>query len=223
MSIILKNVSHIYKNQFSEETVLKDINYEFKNGNIYAITGPSGSGKSTLLNIMGGLLNPTEGVVAIDNEKITNFNQATLADLRVSKIGYIFQNYNLVPFLTVKENVLLQLRIGKKNISEYMDYYEKLLKLLEIKDKEDSYVHQLSGGQQQRVAIARCLLIKPKIILADEPTGNLDSGNTIKFMELVTSLMKNLDTTFIIVTHDERICEYCNSTIRISDGKLSEV
>ncbi|RDY31927.1 ABC transporter ATP-binding protein [Lachnotalea glycerini] len=220
MSIKLENVSHSYANEFTKEMVLSNINIELENGKIYCVVGPSGSGKSTLLNIIGGLLHPTEGQVFIDSEEITNFSQKQLADLRLNKVGYIFQNYNLIPFLTVKDNILLPLRIAKKNISEYKENYEALMKRLQIKDKENAYVYQLSGGQQQRVAIARCLIIRPEIILADEPTGNLDSENTKKFISLVQSILKDFNTTFVIVTHDERLCDYCNQTIRIGDRSI---
>lgn len=221
MLIKLENVSHSYTNNYVEEKVLKSISLEIEEAKLYCVVGPSGSGKTTLLNIIGGLLKPTKGLVIIDNEEITKYSQKELADLRLNKVGYIFQNYNLIPFLTVKENILLQIRMGKKNVENYMKSYESLIEQLNIKDKENSYIYELSGGQQQRVAIARCLIIQPKIILADEPTGNLDSENTFNFLKLVKTILKDIDTTFIIVTHDERISKYCDKVIKISDGEIA--
>lgn len=223
MIIRLENVSHTYTNQMSGEKVLNNINLELEKSKIYCILGPSGSGKSTLINIIGGLLHPTQGKVYMNSEEITGYNEKQLAELRLNKVGFIFQNFNLIPFLTVKDNILLQLRLAKKDIGSYMNYYEKLLKQLDMKEKENSYIHELSGGQQQRVAIARCLIIKPQIILADEPTGNLDSKNTDKFIKLVQSVLKDTDTTFIIVTHNEKLSTYCDKAIRINDGSISEI
>lgn len=221
MSIILQKVSHEYATKYTTEKVLDDISMEFQNGKMYAITGPSGSGKSTLLNIMGGLLKPSKGSIWVDNENITNYTEKQLANLRVNKVGYIFQNFNLVPFLDVKENILLQLRIAKKDIKCYEETYNKLLKTLGLIDKEKAYMYQLSGGEQQRVAIARCLLAEPEIILADEPTGNLDLKNTENFMDLIKKIMKDIETTFIVVTHDNRVSSYCDVTFNLEGGKLA--
>lgn len=222
MSIVLQKVSHEYATEYTKEKVLDDINMEFQNGKMYAITGPSGSGKSTLLNIMGGLLKPSEGSVWVNGENISSYSERQLANLRVNKVGYIFQNFNLVPFLDVKENILLQLRISKKEIKRYEETYNKLLKILGLIDKEKAYMHQLSGGEQQRVAIARCLLAEPEIILADEPTGNLDLRNTNNFMELIKTIMKEIETTFIVVTHDNRVSSYCDITFNLEGGKLKK-
>lgn len=220
MLIKLENVSHSYHNKYVEEKVLKDINLEIEEEKLYCVMGPSGSGKSTFLNIVGGLLKPSKGSVYVDSEDITKYTQKQLAELRLNKIGYIFQNFNLIPFLTVKDNILLQVKLAKKNVKEYMPYYESLVTRLKIKDKEDSYIYELSGGQQQRVAIARCFIIKPKIILADEPTGNLDSENTMIFIDMVRTILEDSNTTFIIVTHNERLSEYCDKTISMVDGKI---
>lgn len=153
--INLKNVSHAYKSEFIQVEVLKNVNLSLEQGKFYSIMGPSGSGKTTLLNILGGLLSPTNGDVYIDGENITQYKMKALGKLRLEKIGFIFQNFNLIPFLTVKENIFLQMRISKRNVKEYKDRYEELVIQLGIKEKENSYIHELSGGQQQRVAIAR--------------------------------------------------------------------
>ena len=187
-SIILKEISHTYENEYVQEKVLDGINLELEEGKMYCLVGPSGSGKTTLLNIMGGLLNPTSGSVIIGSKDITKYTQKQLADLRVSKIGYIFQNYNLIPFLNVRDNILLQLRIAKRNINDSLQKYEELLKRLELKDKEYAYVNQLSGGQQQRVALARAIVNNPEMLIADEPTGNLDPNTAWDIMELINDI-----------------------------------
>lgn len=220
ISVECKNLTHVYKNQFFEEKVLDDISLNLEAGELYCLLGPSGSGKTTLLNIMGGLIKPTIGDIYIDGQNIVNLKDKDLTDLRVEKVGYIFQNYNLIPFLTVKENILLQQKLKKKKNKDVMELYESLVNELGIKEIENKYVDCLSGGQQQRVAIARCLIMKPAIILADEPTGNLDKENTNKFIKLVKDLMRKSSTTFVIVTHDERLSDYCDKTIRIDNHKL---
>lgn len=221
MVIKLNQVSHLYSNGFVEERALDNISVEFCKSKSYCIVGPSGSGKSTLLNVIGGLLKPTVGKVYIDKQDITSYSEKELAELRLNKIGYIFQNFNLIPFLNVRENILLQLRIAKKDMRTYMRNYNNLISQLNIAEKEDSYINELSGGQQQRVAIARCLIMKPKIILADEPTGSLDSENTGKFIELTQNILREMETTFIIVTHNEQLTRHCDHTIRIIDGKIA--
>ena len=203
--------------------MLEDIDLTLEKGKIYCLLGPSGSGKTTLLNIMGGLLNPSDGEVFIEGEDITKYNEDQLASLRVNKIGYIFQNYNLIPFLNVKDNIFLQHRIAGNDISSKMELYKRIVTRLGLDGKENSYADQLSGGQQQRVAIARCLIMEPSIILADEPTGNLDAENTNVFIRLIKDVMKGQDTTFVIVTHDERLCEYCDHVIRLFDHKIQYV
>ncbi len=219
MNIIeLKNVSHKYSTKKTSEYVLKEVNLELQEGKIYGIMGPSGSGKTTLLNIIGGLLKPTSGEVSVDGNIITNFKEKELGDFRVNKVGYIFQRFNLVSFLNVEENIYLPLRIAKKNVGEYQAQCEKLLKNLGIFEKRKDYIHELSGGQQQRVAIARCLLSNPKIILADEPTGSLDSKNTENFMNVLSKTAKQNNITVILVTHNNEITRYCDEVLRIRDG-----
>lgn len=223
VSVLCKNISHVYKNQYVEEKVLENVNLRLEKGKLYSLLGPSGSGKTTLLNIMGGLLKPTSGDVYIDGENIVNFSEKKLSELIVGKIGYIFQNYNLIPFLTVKENILLQHKFMKHESDRNTEYYEYIIKKLGIKECEDKYVEQLSGGQQQRVAIARCFIMKPSVILADEPTGNLDSENTKKFIELVKEIIGDNQLSFVIVTHDERISQYCDKTIRLDNHRIEFV
>lgn len=218
--IELENVSKIYSNEFVQDVVLKDINAKFEKGKIYGIVGPSGSGKSTLLKIIGGLLKPTTGEVIIDGTHIEKLNEKELADVRLNQVGYIFQDFNLVPFLNVKENILFPLRLSKKNIKDYDIEVANILRSLGIEDKMNFYVHELSGGQQQRVAIARCIIMNPSIILADEPTGNLDKKNTLSFLEVIKDIPNKLNTTVIIVTHDETIEKYCDHILCVEDGQL---
>lgn len=172
--IELKSVEKEYGINGHSQQVLNGITIALEKGNIYALVGPSGSGKSTLLNIIGGLIHPTKGEVKIGDKNITEFNSNQLAELRTNDIGFIFQDFNLIPFLNVKENILFSLRLKGEKIENHSDNYEQLVNWLGIKKIEEKYINEISGGEQQRTAIARCLLMEPKIILVDEPTGNLD-------------------------------------------------
>lgn len=218
--IKLNNISHRYINEGSEELVLKNINLSFEENKIYCIMGASGSGKSTLLNIIGGLLRPVSGEVLIGNEDITKLSESKMGKLRLTSIGYIFQNLNLLPFLNVEENIFLPLRLLKKDVNLYRESCKELLNKLDISNKDKAYISELSGGQQQRVAIARALLNTPKIILADEPTGNLDSENSKRFMEFLVNLCKEKNISVVMVTHDKKVAEYADEIINIKDGMV---
>lgn len=219
--IKIMNVSHTYDNNTNNELVLKSVNLSFEQGKIYSIMGTSGSGKSTLLNIIGGLIKPSSGQVMIDDEDIVSYSERKIGTFRLNNIGFIFQSFNLIPFLNVEENILLPIRMLKKDLKIYKEQCYSLLTRLEIIDKKNSYISELSGGQQQRVAIARALLNSPKIILADEPTGSLDSKNSEKFMDLLTEFCKENNITVLIVTHDNNIASYSDEIIEISDGMIS--
>lgn len=222
MSIIkLSEVSHSYKSKFVETKVLKDINLEIEKGSICSIMGASGSGKSTLLNILGGIIVPTAGEVYVTDTNIAKLKEKERSNFRLNNMGFIFQNFNLIPFLTVKDNILLPLRLLKKPLSDYKKSYEFLMKELGIKDKENSYINEISGGQQQRVAIARCLVSKPNVVFADEPTGSLDSQNSKAFMELLISSSKESNATVIVVTHDEKVASFTEKVIKIEDGAIN--
>lgn len=220
MMIQIQDIIHKYDEKESNGAVLNDVSYNFEQKRMYCIMGPSGSGKSTLLNIIGGLIKPTEGSVLYDGEDITTYNENDLAELRMDRIGYIFQSYNLIPFLTVKENILLQLRIAKRSVDKYIEIYNHLLDELNIKKIENDYVANLSGGEQQRVAIARCFLMQPQVILADEPTGSLDAKRTEVIMNLLKRITLESDVTVIIVTHDPKVSSYCDESIYLENGNI---
>ncbi|MEK3985897.1 ABC transporter ATP-binding protein [Paenibacillus sp. FSL K6-3166] len=222
MNIIqLKGVHQEYQSGPIPEVILENITKSFAAGKVYAVMGPSGSGKTTLLNIIGGILRPVSGEVWLDGENLVKLSEKKLGQLRLNKVGYIFQSFNLLPFLTVEENIFLPIRLVKKDVKPYLKRYTSLLKSLGIEGKKDVYIHELSGGQQQRVAIARCLLMQPKVILADEPTGNLDSTNGDQFMNLLTAMAREHQITVILVTHDEHIASFADEIIDMKDGCIT--
>ncbi|MDH5403003.1 MAG: ABC transporter ATP-binding protein [Candidatus Heimdallarchaeota archaeon] len=199
--------------------VLKDISIKFEKGSLNAIIGQSGSGKSTLLNIMGLLDKPTSGSIYLDGKKINDFNNKHQSRLRNENIGFIFQFHYLLPEWNVWENILMPLRIRKDNITDKMkDRAKMIMEAVGITDIAKEKIQEISGGQQQRTAIARALITNPKIILADEPTGNLDSINSDAVYNLIKSLNEEFNTTFIIITHDERLAKKTNRIIELEDG-----
>lgn len=218
--IKLKNIRKTYNgNQLTNE-VLKGIDIDIKNGDFVSIMGPSGSGKSTLLYIMGGLLKPSNGDVLIDNNNIVNLSDRLESKLRSDKIGFVFQFYNLVAHLNVEENILLPVLINGKNKKEYKERLNIILDKVGLSNKRKSYPRELSGGEQQRVAIARALINSPRIILADEPIGNLDSKTGKEIMTLLQDINKTLNTTIVQVTHSLDSTKYGNKVINVRDGIL---
>jgi len=211
--IRLENVEKYY----GETQVLKGINLEVATGEFLAITGVSGSGKSTLLNLVGGMDRPERGAISVNGDAITLYSDEELTVYRRRKIGFVFQFFNLLPNITVFENIQMPLLLNGIDDEERVRSY---IKRVGIEDTEDSYPHQLSGGQQQRVAIARALVHDPEIILADEPTGSLDSGTGKAIMDLLQHLAKETGKTIILVTHEDYIAEYAARTVRIRDGLL---
>lgn len=189
-------------------------------GEFVAIVGASGSGKSTLLHMLGGLDRPTEGKVFIGGKDIFELNYNRLAIFRRRKIGFVFQSFNLIPVLTVWENITLPIGLDEKKVDRI--YVTELMKTLGIYDKKDFLPSSLSGGEQQRVAIARALAAKPSIILADEPTGNLDSKNSAEVVNLLKMSIKKYQQTLVMITHDERIAQIADRVIRIKDGRILE-
>ena len=217
--ILLKNLSRQFFTDEVETTALQDINLEINKGEFVAIMGPSGCGKSTLLSILGMLDSPTEGQYFFNNVDVSQFSESKLSELRKSSIGFVFQSFNLIDELTVYENVALPLQylnVGKK---ERHQKAMEVLKRLGIDHRASHLPQQLSGGQQQRVAVARALVINPKLILADEPTGNLDSKNGEEVMAMLRELNAQ-GTTVIMVTHSEKEGSYADRLIRLLDGQV---
>jgi len=200
--------------------VLKGIDLKVKRGSFISIMGPSGSGKTTLLDIIGCLLKPTEGEVIIDGEEVSGLNDRQLAKIRGKKIGFIFQQYNLIPSYTALENVELGLRINGKSKGDAKKRAKFLLDMVGLSHRLTHKPSQLSGGEQQRVAIARALANEPTIILGDEPTGNLDTKTGFKILNLLKELNKKKGYTIVVVTHDHRIGDYTDKTIKMMDGKI---
>lgn len=201
--------------------VLKEINLSIKKGDFVAITGPSGSGKSTMVNIVGALDKPSWGAVYLNEENISNMDESSLAFLRGKTIGFIFQQFNLLSNLTALENVMLPMEIVDKDEKEAKDYATKLLVKLGLGDRIDHKPNELSGGQQQRVAIARSLANDPEVILADEPTGNLDSKTGKFIMDFLGELNKN-GKTIILITHDLDLVRYAKRVVYIKDGRIEK-
>lgn len=219
MSIIKAiNICKTYGSGESQVRALNNINLEIKKGEIVAIIGASGSGKSTLLHTLGGIDRPTSGEVYIDEVNINNLNEDEISLLRLRKIGFVFQFYNLIQVLSVEENIEMPVLLDDGTIEK--SYKEELIKLLGLENRRYHMPSELSGGQQQRVAIGRALANKPSIILADEPTGNLDSKNAIDIMELLKFSSKKYNQTLIIITHDEKIAKMADRVITIKDGAI---
>jgi len=202
--------------------ILKDISFQILSGEFVSLVGPSGSGKSTLLGIIAGLDNPTTGRVLIDGVDITRMSEGRLAVIRNSKIGMVFQAFNLIPTLTAQENVEIPLYVGKHKGSPATRARE-LLTLVGLAHRLGHRPNQLSGGEQQRVAIARALASDPALVIADEPTGNLDAKNGQKVLELIAELREQTGKTFIIATHDPVVAAHANRAIRIVDGRMAEI
>lgn len=197
---------------------LDDINLEIEQGEFLAIVGTSGSGKSTLLHMLGGLDRPTEGKVYVDDKDISELKEDALCIFRRRKIGFVFQSYNLVPVLNVYENIVLPIELDGNTVDE--DYVKNVISILGLNGKLESLPNQLSGGQQQRVAIARALATKPTILLADEPTGNLDSKTSQDVLSLLKVTGEKFGQTIVMITHNEEIAQLADRIIRIEDGKI---
>ena len=214
----VRNLKKYYNTGENTVKALDGIDLDICKGEFLAIVGTSGSGKSTLLHMLGGLDNPTSGEVIIDGRNISGLSRDELTVYRRRKIGFVFQNYNLLPLMNVYENIVLPIKLD--GIKPDDDYVEEILKLLKLEDKKYFMPNQLSGGQQQRVALARALAIKPAIILADEPTGNLDSRKSQDVLGLIKISSQNLAQTIVMITHNEEIAQMADRIIRIEDGKI---
>lgn len=208
----------IYGKGSNSVMALNGIDLSVNQGEFLAIVGPSGSGKSTLLHILGAVEKATKGTVMIDGVEIGKLNASNAAVFRRRKVGLVYQFFNLIPTLTVKKNILMPLLLDKRKPD--MEYFEQIISTLAIGDKLDALPHQLSGGQQQRVAIARSLIYRPAILLADEPTGNLDRKNSKEIIDLLKLFNRNLKQTILLVTHDEKIALEADRIITIEDGRI---
>jgi len=216
--IELKNVTKTVRSGTEDLTILDDVSFDIPDGQFVAVTGASGSGKSTLLGLIAGLDAPSSGVIRIDNDEVTNAPEDSLARLRSEKIGFIFQSFHLIPSLTAFENIIIPMEIlGLDGPSARAD---RLLKAVDLQDRGHHYPAELSGGEQQRVAIARAFANSPKILLADEPTGNLDSKNGQHIFDLMTQLHAQNNVTLVLVTHDKELAEQAQRQIILADGRV---
>lgn len=216
--LVLENVSKIYKQGDSEIKALDSVSFSVEKGEFIAIIGASGSGKSTLLHVIGGVDTVTNGIIRLDNTNLGELSEESLTVFRRRHIGLIYQFYNLIPLLDVKENIILPLELDNQNIDE--TYLDGLLKSLELENRASHLPNQLSGGQQQRVSIARALMNRPTLILADEPTGNLDKKTSKEIIKILRDTNEMTQQTILMVTHDETIASQAKRIIEIEDGRI---
>jgi len=221
MNIIeVKNLNKSFKVGKGSVEVLKDINFNVEKGEFISIMGPSGGGKSTLLYLLGGLDKPTSGTVSIDGKDISKIKKKEISWMRRNKMGFVFQFYNLVPNLSVEDNILLPIILDGKKLKDYNKKLEEILDVIGMQDKRKLTPRELSGGQQQRVAIARSLIFEPEIIFLDEPIGNLDSKTGTDIMKLFKKINQEYGKTLIQVTHSEKSAKYGTSIIKLVDGEI---
>lgn len=213
-----EGVRKVYGSGNNQVTALDNIDLTVSKGEFVAIIGASGSGKSTLLHILGSVDKPTSGKVIIDGTDLSKLNQTQAAIFRRRKVGLVYQFYNLIPTLTVQKNILMPLTLDKKKPNK--EYFEKVVSSLGLSDKLEALPNQLSGGQQQRVAIARSLIYRPALLLADEPTGNLDQKNSKEIIDMLKLSNRNLEQTILLITHDEKVALEAERIITIEDGHI---
>ncbi len=221
--VIIKNLSKSYRRGSQIIPVLNNISFEIDDGEFLALMGPSGSGKSTLLNLIAGIDKPDSGSISVGGTDITFLSEAELAQWRASNVGFIFQFYNLIPVLTAFENVELPLLLTSLSRKERRAHVEMALQVVNLTDRMDHYPGQLSGGQQQRVAIARAVVPDPAILVADEPTGDLDKASAREILDLMERLVHELGKTIIMVTHDPRAAEKAHIVRNLDKGVLNNV
>lgn len=213
-----EGVRKVYGDQSNPVTALDGINLSVSRGEFVAIVGASGSGKSTLLHILGSVDKPTEGTVTIDGTDLSGLSLTQAAIFRRRKVGLVYQFYNLIPTLTVRKNILMPLALDKKKPNA--EYFDRVVRSLGISHRLDALPNQLSGGQQQRVAIARSLIFRPALLLADEPTGNLDQKNSREIVDMLRLSNRNLEQTILLITHDEKMALEADRIITLEDGKI---
>jgi putative ABC transport system ATP-binding protein len=215
-----ENVTRVYKIGTVETNALRGVNLSIQSGEFTALIGPSGSGKTTLLQLIGCLDQPTSGKVFVNGNDVTNLNRDRRADIRSGMIGFVFQFFALIPTLTAYENIELPLLLAGKDAEERTDRVKQLLEWIDLPDKGNNRPDQLSGGQQQRVAVARALSTNPALILADEPTANLDTPNGKQVMEVMERLNRETGVTFVFATHDPRVIQYARRVVTLQDGLI---
>ena len=213
-----EGVRKIYGSGQNQVKALDGIDFSVNKGEFVAIVGASGSGKSTLLHILGSVDKPTEGKVLVEGTDISTLNRTQAAIFRRRKVGLVYQFYNLIPTLTVRKNILMPLLLDKRKINQ--EYFERVVNALGIADKLDFLPNQLSGGQQQRAAIARALIFRPALLLADEPTGNLDQKNSREIVDMLKLSNRNLQQTILLITHDEKIALEADRIVTMEDGRI---
>ncbi|HAQ07247.1 MAG TPA: ABC transporter ATP-binding protein [Bacillus bacterium] len=224
--IKISNLSHDFeigkKGNQTIIPVLRDVSFEVTEGEIVTIVGRSGSGKSTLLNLVSGFIRPKKGEITIDGIETSSMNESKFADFRIEHLGFIFQSFQLIPSMTAFQNVELPLILRGINEEERKKRTNEMLKKVGLSDYQAHYPGELSGGQQQRVSIARALIVNPPIILADEPTGSLDSETEQELLDFIVNLNKELGISFLIITHDEKVAQIGHRTIELRDGRVLE-
>ncbi len=221
MSIIkTEKLSKTYGSGQTLVEALKNIDLQIDEGDFVAVMGPSGSGKSTLLHLLGALENPSSGSIELQGKRFSNLSDRQLTGLRRFNIGFVFQFFNMLPILTVEENILMPIIIANKNQKHYRKKLDELLKMVGLEARRNHFIDQVSGGEQQRAAIARALITEPTVILADEPTGNLDSANSLQVLNLLKQSAQNFKQTVVMVTHDAKAAAFAERLILLKDGKF---
>ncbi|WP_454052504.1 ABC transporter ATP-binding protein [Clostridium sp. Marseille-Q7071] len=218
--LTVKNVEKVYGSRGNVYTALNDISLEVREGEFVGVMGPSGAGKSTLLNIISTIDKPSSGIVSVDGDDITKMNEDKLSSFRRDKLGFIFQDFNLLDTLTVKENIILPLALSKVNVREIESRLKSIAQTLGIADILKKYPYEISGGQKQRAAAARAIITSPKLVLADEPTGALDSKSATELLQCLSDLNEKNNATIMMVTHDAFSASYCQRILFIKDGVL---
>ncbi|WP_462282891.1 ABC transporter ATP-binding protein [Ruminococcus champanellensis] len=213
-----KNLVKVYGRGETTVRAVDDVTMQIEPGEFVALVGESGSGKTTLLNLLGALDTPTSGEIIIGGQSLAGQSDAQLSAYRRRNVGFIFQSYNLIPVLNVAENIALPISLDNQEVDQ--DYLSELLEILGLTDRRDYYPHQLSGGQQQRVAIGRALIAKPKLLLADEPTGNLDSRNSREIVTLLQNSVRKYNQTLLLITHDGHVAAHADRVLHMLDGRL---
>lgn len=220
--LILDDITHTYEDGGTQRTVLDHLSLHVSEGEFVAVMGPSGSGKSTFLSIAGALLEPTSGAVLLDGESITGKEKQALPDMRLNKIGFIFQSANLIPYLKVEEQLMLVAKLGDMNKAKAKERIRELLHKLGLNHRKNAYPDKLSGGERQRVAIARALMNDPAVLLADEPTASLDASRGMDVVRMIAEEAKGRGKSAIMVTHDERVLPLCDRVFYLENGCLVE-